>query len=244
MLPFAVWNRKRRIDVLYELRKYEVMPGRLPRLLDRFGSFTVKKWAEHGFRLIGFWTPDVGGHNHQLIYMWAWESFEERTTKFNAWRANPERATKWAETEKDGPLVRRVYNQLLEPTAFSPLDNGVSLGADAGTRSPYLFELREYEASPGKLGALVDRFGSFTTRCFADHGFRQVAYWTSQMGGHNHQLIYILAWQSYDERTKRFNEFRADAERQRVFAESDRNGPLVERVANVMMEPTAFSPMK
>jgi len=29
--------------MLYELRKYEVMPGKRPALLDRFGSFTVHK---------------------------------------------------------------------------------------------------------------------------------------------------------------------------------------------------------
>lgn len=230
--------------MLYELRKYDVMPGRLPRLLDRFGSFTVKKWAERGFHLQGFWTPDVGGHNLQLIYILGWESYEERHSKFSAWQGDPERAAKWAETEHDGPLVRRVSNQLLEPTAFSALDLGKPYGPPADGRAPYLFELREYEAAPGKLRPLVERFGAFTTKCFADYGFRQVGYWTSQMGGHNHQLTYILAWESYDERTKKFDAFRADPERQRVFAESDRNGALVERVANVMMKPTPFSPMK
>ena len=29
-------------------------------LLERFGSFTVHKWKEYGFRLIGFWTPVIG----------------------------------------------------------------------------------------------------------------------------------------------------------------------------------------
>jgi hypothetical protein len=31
--------------VLYELRKYDVMPGKGPTLLDRFGEFTVPKSA-------------------------------------------------------------------------------------------------------------------------------------------------------------------------------------------------------
>jgi len=97
---------------------------------------------------------------------------------------------------------------------------------------------------PGKLPALVHRFGSFTLGCFQRHGFRQVGYWTPFMGGHNHQLVYMLAWESYEERTRRFDEFRADPERQRVFAESEPDGPLVERTVNIMMEPTGFSPMK
>ncbi len=229
--------------MLYELRKYEVMPGKVPALLDRFGSFTTKKWPEYGIRLVGFWTPDMGGHNHQVIYMFAWESLEERQKKFPAWQADPERARVWAETEKNGPLVHRVQNQLIEPTGFSQLDNGVPYGPDAAGRKPYLFELREYDASPGKLPALVKRFGGFTSGAFQKFGFRQVGYWTPLIGLSN-QLIYMLAWESYEERSDKFRTFRADPERQRVFAESEKDGVLVERVTATMMEPTAFSPMK
>ena len=107
--------------MLYELRKYEVMPGKMPALLDRFGGFTVHKWKDYGFRLVGFWTPDIGADNQQVVYIWGWESYEERAQKFGAWRADPERAKKWAETEQNGPLVRRVNNLLMEPTEFSQL---------------------------------------------------------------------------------------------------------------------------
>src|SRR5262245_9297503 len=94
--------------LLYELRRYDVAASKLPALLDRFGSFTVHKWKEYGFRLIGFWTPLLGEKSNQIVYIWGWESYEERTKKNAAWRADPERAKKWAETEKDGPLVNRV----------------------------------------------------------------------------------------------------------------------------------------
>ncbi len=230
--------------MLYELRKYDVMAGKLPALLDRFDTFTTRKWPEYGIRLVGFWTPDVGSYSNQLIYMFGWESFEERQTKFTTWQASPERAKKWEETEADGPLVRRVNNMFLQPTAYSQLDNGTPYGPSAEGRSPYFFELREYDAMPGKLPSLVKRFGGFTTGRFAEHGFRQVGYWTPIMGGHNHRLTYILAWESYEERAGKFQKFRADPERQRVFAESERDGPLVEQVNNVMMAPTSFSPMK
>ena len=134
--------------MLYELRRYDVAAGKLPALVDRFGSFTVHKWKEYGFRLIGFWTPLMGEKSNQVVYIWGWESYEERTKKNAAWRADPERAKKWAETEKDGPLVNRVYNQLMEPTSYSQLDRGEPYGPDAAARSPYIFELREYQAMP------------------------------------------------------------------------------------------------
>ena len=228
--------------MFYELRKYDVMPGRLPALLDRFGSFTVPHWNQRGFRVIGFWTPLMGGNNHQLVYMLAWESFEERMKKFADWQASPERAEKWEETERDGPLVHRVNNVLLQPTSFSPMDTGVKL--DPPTGDHYLFELRDYDTMPGKLRPLVQRFGGYTTACFKKHGFHQVGYWTPVMGGHNNRLTYILAWNSLEEREGAFAAFRADPERQRVFAESEKDGILVEFVANVLMQPTGFSPLR
>ncbi len=97
---------------------------------------------------------------------------------------------------------------------------------------------------PGKQAALVRRFGEFTSGCFARYGFRQVGYWTPLFGSHNHQLVYMLAWESFEERARKFREFRADPERERVFAESERDGPLVERVVTTMLAPTPFSPMK
>ena len=230
--------------MLYELRKYDVMPGKMPAILNRFGTFTTVRWKDYGVRLIGFWTPDVGGHNHQLVYILGWESFEERTKNFGAWQADPERAKVWAESEKDGPLVRRVSNLLMRPTDFSQIDQGIPYGPSAEGRKPYLFELREYDTMPGKQQDLVQRFGGFTIECFKGFGYRQVGYWTPVMGGYNNQLIYMLAWESYDERTKAFQQFRADPARIKAFADSERDGILVERVVNTMMEPTAFSPMK
>ncbi len=230
--------------MLYELRRYDVAASKLPALLDRFGSFTVQKWKEYGFRLIGFWTPLVGEKSNQIVYMWGWESLEERAKKNAAWRADPERAKKWAETQKDGPLVNRVYNQLMEPTAYSQLDRGEPYGPDAASRAPYFFELREYQAMPQKITNISDRFGGFTCEAFKKHGFRQVGYWTNVIGGNDHQLIYMLAWPSLDERVAKFDGFAKDPERARVFADSEKNGPIVQQVTVTLLRPTAFSPMK
>ena len=60
--------------MLYELRIYECCPGRLPALLDRFNTITLKIWERHGIRQAGFWTTVIGESNHQLVYMLEWES--------------------------------------------------------------------------------------------------------------------------------------------------------------------------
>jgi hypothetical protein len=47
----------------------------------------VQKWKEYGFRLIGFWTPMLGEKSNQIVYIWGWESYEERGRKMAPWRA-------------------------------------------------------------------------------------------------------------------------------------------------------------
>lgn len=230
--------------MLYELRRYDVAAGKLPALLERFGNFTVQKWKQYGFRLVGFWTPVLGEKSNQVVYMWAWESYEERVQKNALWRADPQRAQVWADSEKNGPLVNRVFNQLMEPTSYSQLDRGEAFGPDAAKREPYLFELREYQAMPQKIVNITDRFGGFTCEAFKKHGFRQVGYWLNRIGGNDHVLTYMLAWESLNERIAKFDTFAKDPDRARVFAESEKNGPIVEQVKTTILRPTSFSPMK
>ena len=75
-------------------------------------------------------------------------------------------------------------------------------------------------------------------------GFRQVGYWLNRMGGNDHQLVYMLAWESLNERVAKFDTFAKDPDRARVFGESEKNGPIVEQVTTTILRPTAFSPMK
>ena len=140
--------------------------------------------------------------------------------------------------------MNRVYNQLMEPTPYSQLDRGEAYGPDAATRNPYIFELREYQAMPQKITNITERFARFTCEAFKKNGFRQVGYWLNRIGGNDHQLIYMLAWESLDERVAKFDAFAKDPERARVFAESEKNGPIVQQVANTILRPTAFSPIK
>ena len=105
--------------MIHELRVYHCVPGRLPALLKRFETITLKIWEKHGIRQAGFWTVLIGESNQDLYYLLEWESLAERETKWNAFANDPEWLSKRAETEKDGAIVASVANQFLQPTAFS-----------------------------------------------------------------------------------------------------------------------------
>ena len=90
--------------MIYELRIYHCVTGRLPALLKRFETTTLELWKRHGIRQAGFWTVLVGdGGNQDLHYLLAWESLAERETKWNAFATDPEWLAKRAESERDGP---------------------------------------------------------------------------------------------------------------------------------------------
>ena len=105
--------------MIYELRIYHCLPGRLPKLLDRFKNHTLRIWEKHGIRQAGFWTTLIGESNMTLTYMLAWNSLAEREQKWTAFVSDPEWAAAKGESEKDGQIVANIVSSLLEPTAFS-----------------------------------------------------------------------------------------------------------------------------
>ncbi|HTI54951.1 MAG TPA: NIPSNAP family protein [Verrucomicrobiae bacterium] len=107
--------------MLYELRTYSAMPGRLPDLNRRFAEITMDFFKKHNIQVVGFWTNELGGSSDQLIYILAYDSLADREKKWSGFFADPDRLAKFAETEKNGPLVRRLTAQILRPTAYSPM---------------------------------------------------------------------------------------------------------------------------
>ena len=76
--------------MIYELRIYSCIPGKLPALLKRFETKTIDIWKKHGIRPTGFWTVLVGDGNNDLHYLLGWESLAEREQKWTAFQADPE----------------------------------------------------------------------------------------------------------------------------------------------------------
>src|SRR5260370_12063957 len=43
--------------VVYELRIYHVVPGKMENLVARFRDHTMKLFADHGIKSVAYWTP-------------------------------------------------------------------------------------------------------------------------------------------------------------------------------------------
>jgi hypothetical protein len=106
--------------VIYELRIYDTVPGKLQALNDRFANTTLRIFEKHGIKVVGFWT-DVVGLSNRLTYIVAFEDAGQRDRAWRETLSDPELVQAFAESEKDGPLIARMTNTIMRPTAYSPL---------------------------------------------------------------------------------------------------------------------------
>jgi hypothetical protein len=216
--------------MLHELRVYETMPGKLPALNDRFANHTTGFFKNHGIGMLGFWTDEIGDSN-KLTYILSFDSMADREQKMTAFQADRAWQEVRAETEQDGPFVARVLNTFLQLTPYSPLPK----------ISTNVQELRTYEAVPGNLPALNDRFANHTSALFQKHGMEVVGFWTEVVGTSN-QLVYMLGYDGLGAREESWGAFQNDADWQKARAASEVNGPLVKRSHNRIIRRTAYSP--
>ena len=94
--------------------KFAYMLGKL-KAIDEGGGKSLLD------NMLFFWTNELGGASDQLLYILAYDSLADREKKWNAFLADKERLAKFAETESNGPLVRRLTAQMIKPTAYSPM---------------------------------------------------------------------------------------------------------------------------
>ena len=105
--------------MIHEMRVYRTLPGRMPALLKRFETATLRMWERHGFRQAGFWTTVIGESNNDLTYLLAWDSLAERERCWAAFNTDPEWLAARADSEKDGLIVANITSSILQPTSFS-----------------------------------------------------------------------------------------------------------------------------
>jgi len=109
--------------------------------------------------------------------------------------------------------------------------------------STTVYELRVYQAVPGRLAQLLARFRDHTAKLFDRHGMKNVAYWTpADEPQKSNTLIYILQHPSREAAAANWKSFQDDPEWKSVRDKSEANGKLVEKVESTYLVLTDFSP--
>jgi len=106
----------------------------------------------------------------------------------------------------------------------------------------HVYELRMYHVNSGKMDALKARFGDHTDALFKRHNMKSIGYRQPEDAPSSQNLfIYILEHPSRQEAGKNWAAFQADPEWEKVKAESEKNGQLVDHIDRYFMDPIGFS---
>ena len=101
-----------------------------------------------------------------------------------------------------------------------------------------IYELRIYHMHPGRMQAIVNRFKDGTLGLFPRHGIRVADFWLDAEG--REALYYVCEFESLEAKQTAWASFMADPEWIKLKAESEMDGPIVERVESFAMERAFF----
>jgi len=127
--------------VIYEFRTYDLVPGSVPEVMQRFGE-SYKKRKDFS-KLAAFFYTEIGPLN-QIIHIWPYKDTKEREQT----RADAVKSGSWPPNIKDYILNQHV--EIMIPWSFSPELLSENLG-------PF-YEMRSYICKPGTINSTKERW--------------------------------------------------------------------------------------
>ncbi len=105
-----------------------------------------------------------------------------------------------------------------------------------------IYEYRVYEALPGKMGTLVEIM-KVAVPVFKRLGMNPTPIWKPSVGANNNSIVYMLAFKDMEDRNRKWDAFRDDAEWKEKRAKFGPD-PVTETQFNSFLKPTDHSPAK
>jgi hypothetical protein len=105
--------------VIYEIREYTAVPGRMPALVRRFNDHTLRLFERHGMEVAFISVTAVGDNsNNELVYLLRFDDLGDMERKWAAFQADRDWKQARRASEEDGPLVARISRRVLNPSPF------------------------------------------------------------------------------------------------------------------------------
>ena len=108
-----------------------------------------------------------------------------------------------------------------------------------------IYEWRVYKITPGKMADIHERFPKITLKFFEKYDIKVIGFWTAVVGTSN-ILYYMIAFKDLAHREKAWTAFGTDPEWAKARKETEKKagGPLTVTVTNMILKPTAYSPLQ
>jgi hypothetical protein len=212
--------------MIYELRTYTVKPGTLGDIVKAASTVSRDVRGDNYGKLEGYWFTEIGPLN-QVMHMWSYESYDERTRLRGELAKNP----RW--NGEYIPLIRpivvrqdiRLLNAIRAPVAPASSGN--------------IYELRNYRAKA--VGPVRQWIEAFTAALPAREKYSKiVGLWQTEAGQPN-EVCHIWAYPDLNARAKA----RGDSLKDPVWQDFLSKGPgFLEEMHSTIMLPAPHSPLK
>jgi NIPSNAP len=107
-------------SMIFELRVYHALPGKLNDLLARFRDHTDALFVQHGMKSVAYWTPlDEPQKSNTLIYILQHPSRDAAAANWKSFQADPAWVSVKEKSEANGKLVEKIDSTFMEMTDFS-----------------------------------------------------------------------------------------------------------------------------
>lgn len=105
--------------MIYEIREYTTVPGRMPALVQRFKEHGFAAFERHGIELVLISPTSLGEvSNNELVYVVRFDSYQEMADKWHALNADPDWLAARKASEEGGAIVARLSRRVLDPSPF------------------------------------------------------------------------------------------------------------------------------
>lgn len=206
--------------MLIEVRTYQLRPATLAEAEKRFAEALPVR--ERHSPLAAFWHSEVGPLN-QIIHVWTYDSFEHRASV----RAAAAKEPGWPPAIRE--LTVSQQSEIFVPAPFSPPLTPRDVGP--------IFEIRQYTLVPGALPDMMDRWSRKIDERVKLSPL--VGAWYSEFGSLN-KWVHIWAYRDAAERQR----IRADAVARGLWPPGGAASGIVVRQENMIVMPSAFSPIR
>ena len=128
LLPASAWSATltnleqtaQEGSMIFELRIYHALPGKLTDLVARFRDHTDALFAQHGMKSVAYWMPlDEPQKSNTFIYILQHPSREAAAANWKSFQADPAWISVKEKSEANGKLVEKIDSTFMEMADFS-----------------------------------------------------------------------------------------------------------------------------
>ncbi|WNJ82181.1 NIPSNAP family protein (plasmid) [Cedecea neteri] len=106
--------------MIYELREYTAVPGKMAAMVKRFNEESLRLFKKHGMEVVFLSLTTFGPDTvNELVYVLKFDSEQDMATKWQAFYSDTEWHNVRDTSEIDGPLVVSVSRRVLSPDVFA-----------------------------------------------------------------------------------------------------------------------------